>query len=63
MKMYADTDTQARLIREIRELYEKRGRLEASIRAADTARNIRIQNDASLDIAAYRAVHLPPQSC
>ena len=62
MRMLADTETQARLIREMRELYEKRGNLEARIRAADIARNVRIQKDALLDIAAYRALHLPQRS-
>jgi hypothetical protein len=62
MRMLADTQTQARLILEMRELYEKRGKLEARIRAADIARNLRIQKDALLDIAAYRALHLPQNS-
>jgi hypothetical protein len=62
MRMLADTQTQARLISEMRELYEKRGKLEARIRAADIARNLRIQKDALLDIAAYRALHLPQHS-
>ena len=55
----ADTDTQARLIREMRELYEKRGRLEAGIRAVDKARTLRIEKDALVDIAAYRALLRP----
>jgi hypothetical protein len=61
MRTFADTDTQARLIREMREMYEKRGRLEADIRAVDTARTLRIEKDALVDIAAYRALHLRPQ--
>jgi hypothetical protein len=61
MRMFADTDTQARLIREMREMYDKRGRLEADIRAVDTARTRRIEKDALIDIAAYRALHLRPQ--
>lgn len=61
MRTFADTEVQARLIREMRELYEKRGKLEASIRAVDTARTLRIANDASFDIAAYRALLLRPQ--
>jgi hypothetical protein len=61
MRMFADTDTQARLIREMREMYDKRGRLEADIRAVDTARTRRIEKDALVDIAAYRALHLRPQ--
>jgi hypothetical protein len=60
MRMFADTDTQARLIREMRDLCEKRGRLEADIRAVDTARTLRIEKDALVDIAAYKALHLRP---
>ena len=58
MRTFADMDVQARLIREMRELYEKRGKLEASIRAVDTARTLRIEKDALLDIEAYRTLHL-----
>ena len=54
MKTFVDMELQARLIREMRELYEKRGRLEAGIRAVDTARTLRIEKDALLDIEAYR---------
>jgi hypothetical protein len=35
MRTFADTEVQARLIREMRELYEKRGKLESGIRAVD----------------------------
>jgi hypothetical protein len=59
--MFADADTQARIILEMREMYERRGRLEADIRAVDTARTLRIEKDALIDIAAYRALHLRPQ--
>ena len=62
MKTFADMDLHARLIREMRDLYEKRGRLEAGIRAVDTARTLRIEKDALLDIAAYKARLLPRQS-
>jgi hypothetical protein len=62
MRILADMDLQARLIREMRELYEKRGKLEAGIRAIDTARTLRIEKDAVLDIAAYRARLLARQS-
>ena len=58
MRTFADTEVQARLIREMRELYEKRGNLEASIRAVDTARTLRIANGALLDIAAHKAALL-----
>ena len=61
MRTFADSEVQARLIREMRELYEKRGKLEAGIRAVDTARTLRIANDALLDIATYRALLLRPQ--
>lgn len=62
MKSFADMEVQARLIREMRELYEKRGKLEESIRAVDRARTLRIEKDALLDIAAHRARLLPRQS-
>jgi hypothetical protein len=62
MRTFADTEVQARLIREMRELYEKRGKLEAGIRAVDTARSLRIEKDALIDIAAYRASLSRPQT-
>jgi hypothetical protein len=62
MRTFADTEVQARLIREMRELYEKRGKLEAGIRAVDTARSLRIEKDALLDIAAYRALLSRPRA-
>ena len=62
MRTFADTEVQARLIREMRELYEKRGKLEAGIRAVDTARTLRIEKDALRDIAMYRALLSRPQS-
>jgi hypothetical protein len=62
MRTFANLEVQARLVREMRELYEKRGKLEASIRAVDTARTLRIEKDALLDIAAYKARLLSPHS-
>lgn len=62
MRTFADMEVQARLIREMRELYEKRGKLEAGIRAVDTARTLRIEKDALRDIAMYRALLSRPQS-
>lgn len=62
MRIFADTEVQARLMREMRELYEKRGKLEAGIRAVDTARSLRIEKDALVDIAAYRALLSRPQA-
>ena len=63
MRTFADTEVQARLIREMRELYEKRGKLESGIRAVDAARTLRIENDALRDIAVYRAQLSCPQLC
>ena len=54
-------DLQARLMGEIREVYEKKARLEASIRAVDVERNLRIEKEALGDIAAYRALLTQPQ--
>jgi hypothetical protein len=62
MRMLADMEVQARLMREMQELYEKRGKLEAGIRAADLARTRRIENDALRDIAAYKALLSRPQA-
>jgi hypothetical protein len=44
----------------MRELNEKRGKLEAGIRAVGEARNVRVEKDASLYIAAYRAPAFAP---
>jgi hypothetical protein len=62
MRTFADSEVQGRLLREMRELYEKRGKLEAGIRAVDTARSLRIEKDALVDIAAYRALLSRPQA-
>ena len=56
MRTLADMELQARLLQEIRELYEKRGKLEAGIRAVDAATKLRIEKEALLDIAAYKAL-------
>ena len=61
MRTFADTEVQARLMREIREMYERRERLEANIRAVETATKIRIEKEALRDIEAYRALHVHPQ--
>jgi hypothetical protein len=62
MPTFADIEVQARLLREMRELYEKREKLEAGIRAVDIAINLRIEKAASFDIDAYRAVNLLRQA-
>ena len=59
MRTFADTEVQARLIREMRELYEKRGKLEAGIRAVDTARTLRIEKDALAPAIGLASVPVP----
>ena len=56
MRMFADTEVQARLMREMPgvEIYEKRAQLEARIPAVDAKRNVRIEEEALVDIAASR---------
>ena len=63
MLMFADKEVQARLLREIQELYEKRGKLEADIRAVDAVSKLRMEKAALEDIDAYKNLHrLRPQS-
>jgi hypothetical protein len=62
MSTFADPDLQARILREIRELYEKQAKLEADIRAIDIAIHLRMEEDASFDIDAYRAVNSRSQT-
>jgi hypothetical protein len=62
MPTFADPEVQARILHEIRELYERRAKLEADIRAVDIAINRRMEEDASFDIDAYRAVNLRRQT-
>jgi hypothetical protein len=63
MSTFADPDLQARILREIRELYERQARLEADIRAIDIAiQELRMEEDASFDIDAYRVVNLRRQT-
>ena len=61
MPVFADFEVQDRILREMRELYEKRRKLEAGIRSIDIARNLRNEKDASFDIDAYRALKLRHQ--
>jgi hypothetical protein len=56
MRTFADTEVQARLIREMRELYETRGKLEGTIRAINRAKNLRIEKDALVEISTYKAI-------
>ena len=61
MPIFAYIEVQDRILREMRELYEKRGKLEAGIRSIDIARSLRNEKDASFDIDAYRALQLRHQ--
>ena len=56
MQTFAEAQVQARLCGEICELYEKRGKLEVNIRAINRARNLRIEKDALVEIATYKAL-------
>jgi hypothetical protein len=62
MKMFADSEVQARLMREIQESYDKRGKLEAGIRAIERARSLRVEGEALREIAEYRALQSRQQS-
>jgi hypothetical protein len=51
---FADRELQARLLRETRELNERRIKIESSIKAVDAASKLRIENGALRDIEAYK---------
>jgi hypothetical protein len=55
MRTFTDTQVQATILREMHELYEKRVKIEAGIRALDRCRTSQIEKDALLDITAYKA--------
>lgn len=54
-----DTGLPANLLKEIKELYEKRAKLEADIKAVDTLSKRRMEKAALQDIDAYRNLHPP----
>jgi hypothetical protein len=54
MPTFADKEVQARLLREIQELYEKRGQIEADIRALEAKSKLRIEKAALQEIDAYK---------
>jgi hypothetical protein len=58
MSRTVDANLQAKLLAEAEELYEKRARLEASLRAADALCNQRIETAALREINNYRTRHL-----
>ncbi|MEX0805479.1 MAG: hypothetical protein WD688_19495 [Candidatus Binatia bacterium] len=57
MRTYADTEIQARLLKEIKELYERRGKLEEDIKAVDAMSKLRNEKAALRDIELYRSLH------
>jgi hypothetical protein len=57
MRTFADKETQAKLLRDIQELYERRGKLEADIRTVDALTKLRIEKAAMRDIDAYRSLN------
>ena len=57
MRTIADNEVQARIMKEIKELYEKRGKLEADIRAVDALNKHLMETGALRDIDAYRTLH------
>lgn len=54
--IFADKELQAKLLREIQELYEKRGKLEADIRAVDAQSKLRMEKGALTEIDTYRSL-------
>lgn len=57
MPTFVDKEMQARLVREIQELYEKRGKIEADIRALEAKSKLQIEKAALQEIDAYKSVH------
>lgn len=57
MPTFIDKEMQARLLREIQELYEKRGKIEADIRALDAKSKLQIEKAALQEIDAYKNVN------
>ena len=57
MRTFVDKETQAKLLREVQELYERRGKLEADIRTVDALTKLRIEKAARRDIDAYRSLN------
>ena len=58
MPKIVDTSLQAKLLVEAQELYDKRTRLEANLRAADALYNHQIEAAALSEIDKYRIRHL-----
>ena len=54
MPTFVDKELQARLLREIQELYEKRDKIEADIRALEAKSKLRIEKAALQEIDSYK---------
>lgn len=54
MPTFVDKEIQARLLREIQELYEKRGKIEENIRAVEAKSRLCMEKAALQDIDAYK---------
>lgn len=54
MPTFVDKELQARLLKEIQELYEKRGKIEADIRALEAKSRLQIEKAALQEIDAYK---------
>jgi len=58
MRIVSDTELQARLLREIIDLNEKRRKIEADLRTADVRNKLLIESAARKDIEAYKNRHV-----
>jgi hypothetical protein len=56
MSMFVDKELQAKLLKEIQELYERRMKLENDIRAVDAVSKLRMEKAALRDIDAYKSL-------
>jgi hypothetical protein len=54
MPTFIDKEVQARLLREMQELYEKRGKIEDDIKALEAKSKLRIEKAALQEIDAYK---------
>jgi hypothetical protein len=54
MPTFVDKELQAKLLKEMQELYDKRGKIEEDIRALETKSKLRIEKAALQEIDAYK---------
>jgi hypothetical protein len=57
MPTFVDKELQGRLLREIQELYEKRGKIEDDIRELEAKSKLRIEKAALQEIDAYKSLN------